>query len=122
MSWAGLLSWPQDGVGPTGLPSEREDQNLVARLWPLGDLSSAAVDLIRKLERTRPMLDPGNFGSIPETFSLSAEVVRFLSSEPMLPMALTNLSSHTNELRSLYDDYEVSFGRLLQHYFVSCCD
>ncbi len=110
----GTVHWFEDGTSEPDGP-----RSFVRRLWPLKDLASRAESLGQRLELTRPLLEGGSYDAIPETFSLSAEVVHYLASEPMLPLALGGLTTQTNQLRDLYDQYEMLFLHLLRSYFES---
>ena len=63
-------------------------------------------ELIDRIDRTAASSDLTAHASIPATFTLSATVVRFLRSEPLLPTSLTPADWPADQLRRRYDRLE----------------
>ncbi len=68
------------------------------------------------MHRLRSECDWEDVRSIPELFLLSATVVRFLRSDPLLPAELVPDDWPSSELRSTYDRFERDHQRLLQQF------
>ena len=98
--------------------------DLVDRLWPIDDLEGRAQQLREALERQRPLLGTGETASsaleqLPQTFMISAAVVRFLRIEPQLPEELAPERWTPPTLRPLYDEFDAAFQRQLRVFFAS---
>jgi len=89
---------------------------LVGRLWDLTAMRTAARVLLREMARCRDDCDWGDVVSIPELFVVSANVVRFLRSDPLLPAALTPPEWPIAEVRATYDRFERDHQLLLQRF------
>jgi phenylacetic acid degradation operon negative regulatory protein len=82
---------------------------LVARLWDIPGLAAAAHSLIDRIdERERGR------GDLPTAFSLAAEVLRFLRSEPLLPAELTPPAWPVDDLRRRYEALERDVQTMLR--------
>jgi phenylacetic acid degradation operon negative regulatory protein len=92
---------------------------LVGRLWPLEAIERQALRLRNALIERRSSLDRDDVEVLPETFLVSAAVVRFLRTEPQLPTALQPGVWTSPQLRPLYDDFERAFQRLLRRFFAT---
>lgn len=79
---------------------------LTDRLWALDDLATQADDLRERLADTDRHLRPDDPGDIPPAFTLAAEALRFLRSEPLLPRRLTPTDWPVDDLRSEYEGFE----------------
>lgn len=90
---------------------------LVERLWPLRVYQTQTSKLIRAIRSTQGGLEQGDHNTIPNTFHISSEVVRFLRIEPRLPSELDPNAPHVGELRSAYDEYEKLFQAVLADFF-----
>ena len=90
----------------TGTLDRSDEPLLVDRLWDLDALAVAATELAARIDGLRARTDLAAPESIPTTFTLSAAVVRFLRSEPLLPAALTPDDWPVDGLRRRYDDLE----------------
>lgn len=104
----------------TSGPLECDDpDDLVGRLWSLGELEATARRLHDALTRQRPAIDDGNIEQLPQTFTVAAAAVRFLRIEPQLPAALAPPVWTATALRPLYDEYNQAFQRQLRTFFAS---
>ena len=68
------------------------------------------------MQECRTRRDWSDHASIPELFTTSAAVVRFLRREPLLPDALTPGGSSVGTVRDAYDAFEADHQRLLQRF------
>ena len=84
----------------------RDQQQLIAQLWDLPMLAAAAEGLVLELDSLHARLDWDDAKSIPEAFTASARVVRFLRSEPQVPAELQPGAWPMNTLRQAYDAFE----------------
>jgi phenylacetic acid degradation operon negative regulatory protein len=97
-----------DGLAVIRGPLRGEDPAALAgRLWPLGDLQATSDHLLGLLDRTAP----GE--SLPGAITLSAAIVRFLRTEPLLPPALTPQPWSPDALRARYREHDRALGRAL---------
>ncbi len=93
--------------------------DLVGRLWPLSDIEARSSKLGAAITAHRSSLDNDDPAVLPNTFMLSAAVVRFLRVEPQLPDELQPPTWSPPTLRPLYDDFEAAFQRLLRQFLLS---
>jgi phenylacetic acid degradation operon negative regulatory protein len=92
-----------DGLAVVRGPLRGEDPGeLAARLWPLSELAATARRLVGLLDDAAP----GE--SLPAAITLSAAIVRFLRSEPLLPPALIPQPWPPDELRARYREGRMS--------------
>jgi phenylacetic acid degradation operon negative regulatory protein len=103
----------------TGPLSGRNEHRTAAQLWDLTALATDASALIARLETLREHLDWADTASIPTAFTASANVVRFLRSEPQLPIELRPPGWPMSELRLAYDQFEQQHLRLLHTFLTS---
>lgn len=97
-----------DGLAVVRGPLRGEDPvELAARLWPLAELAAGARQLLGLLTGA----NPGE--SLPAAITLSAAIVRFLRSEPLLPPDLTPQPWPPDELRARYRQHDRALGRAL---------
>ncbi len=108
-----------DVLVTTGALGADDVRDLVRRLWPLDEIEATAQRLAAALERQRSAIDSGDISRLPQTFMVSAAVVRFLRTEPQLPEALAPPSWTANELRTRYDDFNTAFLVQLRSFFAS---
>ncbi len=99
-----------DGIDP---------DRLVARLWRLDALATEAHRLLGEMAVRRERCDWDDPLAIPELFTTSAAVVRFLHREPLLPVGLTPNDWPVAEIRTIYDRFEADHQRLLQRFLRS---
>lgn len=92
---------------------------LAERLWPLDSLAAEAHRMLCRLEQMSDTTDWNDERSIPELFTFSATVVRFLRCDPLLPSELTPPEWPVALLRSRYDPFERAHQRLLRTFLRS---
>ncbi len=108
------LALPQlggDWLVTSGRTHGTTHDELVARLWDLAALERAARALLERLEQAAT---DGETVPVPIAFSLSAEIVRFLRTDPLLPHELTPRSWPLDQLRDRYDAFERALQRRLR--------
>ena len=110
-TWLRPANLPAPDLGPTaivvtGTLDRAVEPALVARLWDLASLADTAQHLVNRIDRHCAGTDLTAPASIPATFTLSAAIVRFLRSEPLLPSPLTPADWPVDQLRHRYDDLE----------------
>jgi phenylacetic acid degradation operon negative regulatory protein len=93
-------------IAVTGPLAGRDPLHVAGSLWDLPRLRDTCLTI-------RSELDPA---SIPSILRTSAAAVRFLRSEPALPVALQPERWPVDDLRRAYDDTERRFQRLLQSF------
>ena len=103
-----------DWAVTTGPIVGRSDAEIAAGLWDLGDLATRAHALVRRLEVATDRLDRADPAAVPPAFTLSAVVVRFLRSEPLLPEALTPPTWPLPRLRDHYARFEADLHAMLR--------
>jgi len=89
---------------------EQDPVELAAGLFDLGGWARRATSLLEELDRTA--LDAS--GSLAEGFVRSAEVLRHLQRDPLLPEALLPSSWPGRDLRAAYDAFDSQFRTLLR--------
>lgn len=123
-TWLRPANLPAPDLGPaaivlTGILDRSDEPALVARLWDLDLIARTAQHLLDHIDRLRASTDLTEHASIPTTFTLSAAIVRFLRSEPLLPAALTPTDWPVDELRRRYDDLEHDLQTTLRSFLGS---
>lgn len=94
-------------TGPIASTDGRANEPaLLDRLWDLASIARSAEQLLDRIDAVRAGTDLTDHSSIPEAFTLSAAVVRFLRAEPLLPAALTPDDWPVDDLRRRYDELE----------------
>lgn len=110
---------PEDVLLLRGQLLADDATDLVEQLWPLAELGVRSSALQTAIERHRGSLDGDDPSVLPNTFVLSAAVVRFLRVEPQLPLELQPDGWAPPAIRPLYDDFEAAFQRLLRQFLLS---
>lgn len=105
-----------DWIATTALAEGVGAEQLVDRMWNRNAIDAEARRLLAEMDRLRSKCDWEDVRSIPELFLLSATVVRFLRSDPLLPAELVPHDWPISELRSTYDQFERDHQRLLQQF------
>ena len=103
----------------TGELDTDDPLDLVNELWSLPEINEQSALVSAALIESRPSLDNGDPSVLPSTFVLSAAAVRFLRVEPQLPAELMPEGWTSPELRTIYDDFETAFQRLLRSFLRS---
>ena len=110
---------PEDVVLVHGHLDADDPLDLVEQLWPLDEIDARAAVLSTALDRHLPSLDHDDPTVLPNTFVLSAAVVRFLRVEPQLPNELVPDDWRAADLRTRYDTFEAAFQRRLREFLLS---
>lgn len=105
-----------DWIVTTGDLDGIDPDRLVRRLWDLPAIAAEAHHLLERLARLRATADWNEPASIPELFTASAAVVRFLRNEPLLPNELTPTEWPVDRVRMTYDEFEADHQRVLQRF------
>lgn len=100
-----VTTGPIDGTPPAVL---------VDRLWHLDDVADTARALIARLGAAAVAIDHDDPAALPPAFSLSADVVRFLRTDPLLPHELLPGDWPVDTLRHRYDRFERDVQALLR--------
>jgi phenylacetic acid degradation operon negative regulatory protein len=95
------------------------DDDLVRRLWDLDALDADAHLLHERVVAAHERLRSGVFDALVDTVLVSAAVVRFLRLDPLLPPVLLPRGWAADELRTIYEDFDRSFGRLLRRFLAT---
>jgi phenylacetic acid degradation operon negative regulatory protein len=103
-----------DLIVTTGALSVADPADLCARLWDLDGLRSRGDALLEELRRLASDVDWSDPRSIPEIFTFSAAVVRYLRDDPLLPTELSPAAWPAAGLRVEYDVAEQRLQHLLQ--------
>jgi phenylacetic acid degradation operon negative regulatory protein len=95
---------PTDGVFVVrGSIEDRSPIELAHQLWDLEAISGTAGRLIALCEKACEWLEPGDAEVLADTFLVSVATVRFLRTEPQLPLAIVGSGWPPDELRSIYE-------------------
>jgi phenylacetic acid degradation operon negative regulatory protein len=103
----------------TGEPTGADDHALLEQLWDLTAIADRARTLDRRLAEAAGALDRSDPNDIPAAFVLSATVVRFLRSEPLLPAELEPPDWPIRGLRRRYDGYEADLQAMMRPFLVA---
>jgi len=98
----------------TGPTTGTDPHDLVAHLWDLDSIASTAIELTGEMDAIARRVDLADPSSIPTMFSLSAVVLRFLRSEPLLPHELTPPDWPVDALRCRYTTFESDVQAMLR--------
>jgi phenylacetic acid degradation operon negative regulatory protein len=83
---------------------------LAAELWDLDDWAARAADLRRRMEATPP-------SELADGFVLSADILRHLQADPLLPAELLPDGWPGGALRAEYDRYDAAYRAVLRRWF-----
>ncbi len=103
-----------DWIVVTAEPAGTPARELAGRLWDLDDLATRASELHERLLAADRTLRPDEPTDIPPAFTLAAEALRFLRSEPLLPPALTPAEWPVDRLRIDYERFEVRLQAMMR--------
>lgn len=98
-------------------PTDRDDHDLVIRLWRLDTLAATASTLRASLADAAAPLGTEDPSAIPAAFHAAAAVVRFLRTEPMLPDTLLPRGWPVDRLRAEYDLVEAALQHRLRSFY-----
>jgi phenylacetic acid degradation operon negative regulatory protein len=90
---------------------------LAAELWDLPAWAGGAEGLRARMDELVGPLEAGERGALADGFVLSAEVLRHLQADPLLPAELLPASWPGQELRSAYDRYDRAYRSVLRGWF-----
>ncbi len=90
---------------------------LAAELWDLDGWSTRARDLRRRMAALVEPLEAGDRAPLADGFVLSADVLRHLQADPLLPPALLPDDWPGAALRSEYDRYDRAYRAVLRAWF-----
>lgn len=90
---------------------------LAAELWDLPAWADGAADLRRRMRDLVGPLRAGDRGPLAEGFVLSADVLRHLQADPLLPDALLPRGWPGRSLRTDYDRYDRAYRAVLRDWF-----
>jgi phenylacetic acid degradation operon negative regulatory protein len=104
----------------TGPPLDGgDDAALAASLWDLAGWAETAGRLRTRLDAAGRDLDAGHEEDLAPAWVLSAEVLRHLLADPLLPDALLPAGWPGADLRADYDRYDDAFNRAWRAWFRS---
>jgi phenylacetic acid degradation operon negative regulatory protein len=113
------VGWPAAGgdihwfrAVPDGDPA-----SLAARLWDLDAWAAAAADLRQRMAGLVDPLAAGDRGALADGFVLSADVLRHLQADPLLPALLLPAGWPGGPLRDEYDRYDAAYRAVLGDWF-----
>jgi len=104
------LRW--SSVVPDGDPAD-----LAAELWDLPAWASGASGLRRRMDQLVVALEAGDRTRLAGGFVLSADVLRHLQADPLLPVRLLPDGWPGEELRREYDRYDRAYRSVLRAFF-----
>ena len=90
---------------------------LAAELWDLTAWAVGADDLRRRMAELVPGLERGDRSLLADGFVLSADVLRHLQADPLLPAELVPPDWPGAELRKEYDRYDRAYRAVLRAWF-----
>jgi len=100
----------------TARPDDRPDA-LAARLWDLDGWADQARQLQGRLGRVVTRLEAGETTALGPGFVLSADALRHLQADPLLPSVLLPSGWPGDALRVDYDRYDRAFKQLWRDWF-----
>jgi phenylacetic acid degradation operon negative regulatory protein len=86
---------------------------LAARLWPLDEWSAGADELVTRMTALVGPLEDGERGVLADGFVLSADVLRHVQADPLLPPPLLPPDWPGPHLRTTYDRYDAAYRATL---------
>jgi phenylacetic acid degradation operon negative regulatory protein len=94
----------------TWATAEFDDGPAVARrLWDLDGWAARAHELVEEMDHWSPALAAHDLEALPDTFVLSAAVLRHLQADPLLPAELLPAGWPGVALRARYDAFDAAF-------------
>jgi phenylacetic acid degradation operon negative regulatory protein len=118
---------------PDNLPGDRPDapgcewikgefaepKEMAATLWDLAGWASVASSLLGELEAWTPRLGEEGVAVLAPTFVLSADVLRHLQADPLLPRELLPAGWPGEPLRRAYNLFDTEFRRVWRDWYRS---
>jgi phenylacetic acid degradation operon negative regulatory protein len=98
---------------------ESDDAELAAALWDLDGWASRADELRRAMAGLVGRLEAADTSALADGFVVSAEVLRLLQADPLLPDELVDRRWPGRRLRADYEHYDTTYRRLLRRWFLS---
>jgi phenylacetic acid degradation operon negative regulatory protein len=92
---------------------------LAARLWPLRAWAEGARRLIVRMAELVAPLESGDPGPLADGFVLSADVLRHVQADPLLPFELLPAGWPGTHLRADYDRYDAAYRAVLADWLSS---
>jgi phenylacetic acid degradation operon negative regulatory protein len=86
---------------------------LAARLWPLDAWVARATQLVERMAGLVGPLEAGAADALADGFVLSADVLRHVQADPLLPPPLLPADWPGTELRTAYDHYDRAYRATL---------
>lgn len=90
--------------------------DLAKRLWDFAALEQQARRLLDRVDTAQRLLGSGEPSSLVETMRVSAAVVRFLRTDPLMPLPLRPSPWAADDLREAYEPFDRAFGRVLRRF------
>lgn len=101
---------PVAGDGLTRARATFDDPaSVAAGLWDLNGWAARARELLAEMDRWSPALAAHELGALPDTFVLSAAVLRHFQADPLLPAELLPRHWPGAEVRERYDAFDAQF-------------
>ena len=132
---AGRYAELREGVWtrPDNLPGDRPDAPgcewikgeftepvaMAATLWDLDGWASTARELLDELSTWTPRLETEGVDVLAPTFVLSADVLRHLQADPLLPRELLPKGWPGEEVRRAYDGFDDAFTKVWRDWYRS---
>ena len=130
---AGRYAELREGVWtrPDNLPGDRPDapgcewikgemaepREMAATLWDLDEWAVAGASLLAELDTWTPRLAAEGVDVLAPTFVLSADVLRHLQADPLLPRELLPREWPGEPLRKSYDRFDDEFRRVWREWY-----
>lgn len=93
--------------------------NLAAELWDIASWAKQARALHRRLEQVGQHLGRERLTVLPDSFVLSASVLRHLQADPLLPPTLLPKDWPGSDLRLAYEEYDAAFKSVWRSWYRS---
>jgi phenylacetic acid degradation operon negative regulatory protein len=90
---------------------------LAARLWDLDAWAATANELLPALDRLTPRFESGDRTDLAVGFVVSADVLRHLQADPLLPRELWPARWPGPPLRRAYERYDAAYRAVLRAWF-----
>jgi phenylacetic acid degradation operon negative regulatory protein len=90
-----------------------------ATLWDLASWNRIAIELIETMTKWQPRLEADGVDVLADTFVISADVLRHLQADPLLPRELVGRGWSGPKLRSTYENFDGAFTRAWRTWYRS---